>query len=218
MAAESDIDHYLDALEYLMRGVDRIVRDNYRFRNIASQDATAAIVEINARILEAGHGYQYENGEIIRLDSLLIHNEVVVPALVLTSDSDFITANGEYLKAHEAFRHRDYETCLTECAKAFESTLKVIASERGWSVQATDPASKLIDAAVDAGFLKPYMTAGFTSLRTMLASGVPTVRNKTAAHGAGKTPRIVPKELAAFQLHQSAAAIVFLITSHKAQP
>jgi hypothetical protein len=52
----------------------------------------------------------------------------------------------------------------------------------------------------------------------MLTSGVPTVRNKTAAHGAGVQPRVVPQELAAFQLHQTASVIVFLIESHQAQP
>lgn len=126
-------------------------------------------------------------------------------------------ANAEYLKAHEAYRHADYETCLTECAKAFESVLKIIGAARGWGINQSDPAAKLIDAAVQAGFLASYVAAGFTSLRAMLESGAAPMRNKTAAHGAGTANRAVPKELASFQLHQTAAVIVFLIESHAAQ-
>ena len=51
----------------------------------------------------------------------------------------------------------------------------------------------------------------FTGLRTILESGTPTVRNKAAGHGAGPNPRNIPRHIAAFQLHQTAAAIVLLI-------
>jgi hypothetical protein len=218
MEQHEDVDDYLSALELLIRGVDKIVReDSYDFQRYVSESPDDAMAEINARILEAGFGYQYENGEIIQIDSLLLHKEAVLPAIRLTNDPKFSTANSEYMKAHEAFRHADYETCLTECAKSFESVLKIIAAERGWQINANDPASKLIEAAVRANFLQSYVAAGFTSLRSMLESGVAPVRNKTAAHGAGTTPRSVPRELAAFQLHQTASVIVFLIESHKAQ-
>lgn len=216
MKEVSDVDEYLDALEQALRVVDYTREENYR--EGSAQDPDRAIAEVNARLLEAGVGYQFQSNEIIRIDSLVLHKEVVLPALALTSAPDFAAANGEYLAAHEAYRHAQYETCITECAKAFESTLKVIADKRGWAVQPTDPAAKLIDAAVTAGFIQCYLTAGFNSLKSMLTSGVATVRNKTAAHGAGVAPRQVPQELAAFQLHQTGAVIVFLIESHQAQP
>lgn len=219
MRGADDVDDYIDALEYLMRGIDRVVRDNaYKFSHVVVQTPDSAIAEINARILEAGYGYQWTNNEIVQVNSLLLHKEAVIPAIRLTSDPDFATANAEYLKAHEAFRHADYETCLTECAKAFESVLKIIGSARGWAINENDPAAKLIEAAVKAGFLTSYVSAGFTSLRSMLESGVAPVRNKAAAHGAGTAKRVVPKELASFQLHQTASVIVFLIESHRAQP
>lgn len=167
--------------------------------------------------MEEGFGYQYISGEIIRFDSLIAHKDLVVPAINLTNNTDFKAANGEYLRAHEAFRHSDHETCLIECAKAFESVLKVIGTQRKWEIKETDPASKLIASAVKAGFLQPYMSAGFDSLRSMLESGVPVPRNKASGHGAGATPRVIPQELASFQLHQTAAAIIFLIESHIAQ-
>lgn len=218
MRGTDEVDDYLDALEYLMRGIDRVVRDNaYKFSRFISQSPDSAIAEINARILEAGYGYQWANNEIVQVNSLLLHKEAVIPAIRLTSDPDFAAANAEYLKAHEAFRHADYETCLTECAKAFESVLKIIGAARSWAINENDPAAKLIEAAVKAGFLMSYVAAGFTSLRSMLESGVAPVRNKTAAHGAGTAKRVVPKELASFQLHQTASVIVFLIESHRAK-
>ncbi len=168
--------------------------------------------------MEAGFGYQYVGGEIIRMDSQLLHSEVVVPALDLLSYPVLQSANEEYRRAHKAFRESDYEPCLIECGKAFESVLKVIGSKRGWGISENDTASKLIDAAVKANFLASYQQAGFTSLRAMLESGVPVPRNKSAGHGAGVTPRTVPVELAAFQLHQTAAVIVFLVESDAAQP
>lgn len=219
MDEHHDVDEYLDALEILMRSIDTYVRQNtYDFEKVTKLKPDDAIAEINARILEAGFGYQFEGGEIVQINSLLLHQEAVVPALRLTAKKGFEAANAEYLKSHESFRHADYETCLTECAKAFESVLKVIGTQRKWNFQETDPASKLIAAAVDAGFLQSYVAAGFTSLRAMLESGVAPVRNKTAAHGAGTQSRVVPKELAAFQLHQTASVIVFLIESHLANP
>lgn len=216
MKEVGDVDEYLDGLELSLRVVDYTRSSDYR--EGSPQDPDKAIAEVNARILEAGVGYQFQSNEIVRVDSLILHKDVVLPALALTSAPDFAAANGEYLAAHEAYRHAQYETCITECAKAFESTLKVIADKRGWAVQPTDPAAKLIEAGVAAGFIQSYLTAGFTSLKSMLTSGVPTVRNKAAAHGAGVAPRQVPQELAAFQLHQTGAVIVFLIESHLAQP
>lgn len=219
MSVVDDGDAYLEALELILRVVDNYIRDRQSdFSRVAKQSADSAIKEINARILEAGFGFEYKNDEIIRIDSLFAHREIVIPAIVLTGDPGFVAANTEYMRAHEAYRKADYETCLTECAKAFESVLKVIGAERNWGITEADPASKLVEGAVKAGFLSAYMEAGFNSLRSMLVSGVPTLRNKTAAHGAGTSKRTIPPELAAFQLHQTASVIVFLIESHKAQP
>jgi hypothetical protein len=76
----------------------------------------------------------------------------------------------------------------------------------------------LLDAAYDADFLPSYLQTEFTGIRTMLEGSVPVVRNKSAAHGAGTTPRQVPEHLATFQLQQTAVAILFLIKHHQQQP
>lgn len=58
----------------------------------------------------------------------------------------------------------------------------------------------------------------FSGLRCVLESGVPTARNKLGGHGQGAQIVTVPGYLAAFVIHQTAAAIVFLVEAHKAKP
>jgi hypothetical protein len=45
---------------------------------------------------------------------------------------------------------------------------------------------------------------------------VPTGRNKLSGHGQGSTPKDVPDHLAAYMLHMTASAIVFLAEAEAA--
>jgi hypothetical protein len=96
------------------------------------------------------------------------------------------------------------------CGKALESVLKVIGASRKWQIKDNDTANKLIQAAVTAEFLPQYLQASVTHLIGLITSSTPTVRNKMGGHGAGTTRRTVPRHLASFQLHQTAAVILFL--------
>ncbi len=214
MMNESDLDYILDAIEILGRIFHVIEDDKYRFGK-NNYDASEPIEEINARLKESSIGYQLIEGEIIRVDSEFLHQEAIVPALRITADAAFAAVNAEFRAAHAAFRTAEFETCIIECAKAFESTLKVIGKERGWGISQTDTAKKLLDAAYVAEFIPPHLQNEFTGIRTVLESSVPVIRNKSAAHGAGSQPRNVPEHLAAFQIQQTAAAILFLINHHK---
>jgi hypothetical protein len=148
----------------------------------------------------------------MRIDSQVIHSQVVVPALALLSDKRFATAEKEFLSAHAAYRAQDYEDCLLQCAKAFESVLKIIGTQRKWPIGENDNAAKLVTAAFNSGFIPTAMQAEFTALRSLLEAGVPVLRNKMSGHGAGAVPRNVPEHFAAFQLHQTAAVLLFIIT------
>lgn len=205
----NDIDEVIDATEVICRWIDVMVRQKIHDEARIDQ----AIEEVNARLLEASVGYQYESRQIIRADTRVLHKEVVVPALALIAEPKFASANSEYLRAFDAMRRNDFETALTECAKAFESVLKVIASEKGWPVASNATAKQLLQAAYDYGLIPTFLQSEFSGLRSILEGGVPAVRNKNSAHGAGTTKRKVPKHLASFQMHQTAAAIIFLIES-----
>ncbi|SFP66334.1 STM4504/CBY_0614 family protein [Sphingomonas rubra] len=214
---EDRIDDLLDGLEFALGIVDRWVRQNYaNARAYVNSSPDDALAEFNARLAEAGVGYAYNEGEIMRVDSALIHKDAVVPVLKLLGQGRFATVDEEYRRAHEAYRHNDYETALTECAKAFESTLKVIAAEHGWAVQPNDTAQTLITVCVNNGLFATYLGQGFGSLRSMLESAIPTIRNKSAAHGAGTTPRVIPTHLATLQIHQTAVVIKFLVEASDA--
>lgn len=212
---ERDNERVLDGVEVACRALQTLVEpDPYRFKDYVKTSVQDAISELNARFLEAGYGYQYVSGQVVRVDSQFAHSEIVLPALRVLSNKTFGAAENEFLAAHSAYRDQDYQTCLMECAKAFESVLKVIASRRGWPVQANDPAKKLLDAAYAAGFIDPILQAEFTALRSLLESAVPTMRNRMAGHGAGTTIRNVPRHFASLQLHQTAALMIFLAEHH----
>lgn len=208
---EPDTDYWLVAIELVLRLIDRAIRENAeRFRFCVKVKPDAAIEEFNARLREAAIGYQYVNGDIVRVDSFPIHAEVVLPALALLADPKFQAANQEYRNAHHAHRMGKQDDCVVNCGRAFESVLKIIGAERGWDIKPNDTASKLIKASVDAGFLAAYHDGPLNSLRGLIEGSAPTIRNKEGGHGGGTKPIVVPEHLAAYQLHQTAAVILFL--------
>lgn len=217
--AEQDIDKNLDAVELTCKCIDIYIRDNYNIwipKPKSSPDD--AISEINGRFQEAGVGYQYVSRKIIRVDSQIIHKEVVLPALNLLSEAEYKGANIEFLSAHEHYRKQEYEYCLDDCLKAFESVMKVVCHKKGWDYQATDTAKKLIDIIFSNNLIPQHHQSQFTALRGILESGIPTIRNKHGGHGRGVQTRVIPDYLAAYQLHQTAATILFLIQAEKNHP
>lgn len=212
-----EADRFLDLVEVMFRAIDRVVRQN-PLQLSGELNPDDAIAALNARFLEHGVGYQFESGEIVRVDSKLLHQEVVKPALALLHDPQFKGANDEFLTAHEHHRHGRQKECLVECLKAFESTMKTVCALRGWQVDGNATARPLIDACLDNGLFPRYLETQLNSLRTLLTSGVPTARNRQAGHGQGATPVDVPDELAAYALHLTAANIVLLVEAHNRLP
>ncbi len=208
------VEHVLDIVELCLRAIDTSVRENlqWRYQQIeSSPDAT--IAEVNERFRENGVGYEFTSGEIIRIDSQIVHAEVVKPTLSLLSDKRFKGANDEFLKAHEHYRHGRQKECLAECLKAFESTLKSICSIKGWTHAPNDTAKGLIDVCLTNGLFATFMQTHIGNLRSILESGVPTVRNKLGGHGQGTAITNVSESTARFALHTTASNILFFIES-----
>jgi hypothetical protein len=147
--------------------------------------AQSAIDDINYRFKENGIGYYYINKKIIRVDSNLLHEEIIKPALHLLTAPEFKNANTEYLLAHEHFRFNRNGEAINECLKAFETTMKIICSLKGWQYDPTHTSKNLIKILFDKGFIPAYMDNKATALRQLLESSVPTIRNKTSSHGRG---------------------------------
>jgi hypothetical protein len=130
---EQNPEKVLDATELAFRVVDSFTRErDHLRRNDASELADDAIQELNGRFREHGVGYEYSDGEIIRIDSELLHAEVVKPALGLLRAPEYAGAQAEFLSAHEHYRHGRTKEALVDCLKALESAMKAICSKRGW--------------------------------------------------------------------------------------
>lgn len=214
---EQDTERILDAIELSFRVIDRLTRDfNYQHQQRASERADEAIEELNARFQEHGFGFQFIDGEIIRIDSQLIHSAVVKPALALLHGDSYAGAQAEFLKAHEHYRHGNAKEALIECLKSLESVMKAICDKRKWTYQPNATCNALIQVCIDNGLIPAFWTQHFSALRSTLESGVPTARNKLGGHGQGSTVVDVPQHLAAYVLHMTAAAIVFLVESERA--
>ena len=85
LLAERDPEKALDAIELSFRVIDLVTR---KWDYHAPERADDAIAELNARFQEHGIGYAFEGGEIIRVDSQLLHAEAVKPALILLGALD----------------------------------------------------------------------------------------------------------------------------------
>lgn len=216
---EEDTERVLDAVELSFRVITVLTRKfDYLYRENASKLADNAIAELNARFQEHGVGFQFVDGKIIRIDSQLVHVDVVMPALVLLHGSQYAGAQQEFLKAHEHYRHGRAKESLAESLKALESVLKSICDKRGWPYPSNATCTVLIQTCVDRGLIPGFWLQYFSALRSTLESGVPTARNKLGGHGQGSAVVAVPQYLVAYVLHMTASCIVFLVEAERAVP
>ena len=213
---EQDPEKCLDVVELSFKVIDKFTRTHdYLYRSDASKRADAAIHELNDRFKEHGIGYQFVENEIIRIDSELLHVEVVKPALRLLNEKNYKGAQQEFLNAYEHYRHGMHKESLNECLKSFESTMKAICDKRKWAYNSNATAKTLIQVCFDNDLVPPFWQQHLSSLRSMLESGIPTGRNKLGGHGQGSTLIVVPDYLVAYMLHMTASTLVFLTTAEK---
>ena len=208
---ERDIERAIDAIQLSFQAIYKFTRDiDYLGRRNPSEKADSAVDELNDRFKEHGVGYQCINRQIIRIDSELIHSEIVKPALKLLAQPHYAGAQEEFLKAHEHYRKGNAKEALSECLKAFESVMKTICDKRGWQYGSNATARPLIQACFDNELIPPFWESHYSSLRSLLESGVPTGRNKLSGHGQGTSLTTVSDHVVAYMLHMTASAIVFL--------
>jgi hypothetical protein len=215
---EQDTERVIDVIEASFKVIDRLVRRwDYLQRQDCDTVANAAIKELNERFQEHAIGFRFEGGEIVRVDSELLHAEVVQRTLSLLQGKPYKGAEAEFLSAHEHYRHGRNKEALTDCLKSFESVMKAICDKRKWTYdKAKDTSSTLISICLKHELIPPFWTTHFSSLRSMLESSIPTVRNKLSGHGQGVDIVEVPPFLAAYVLHMTAATILFLVEAEKA--
>jgi hypothetical protein len=176
---QADADGVRDFIDVAFKVVDRIMRHapgHYRRMHGISEVADDAIRDLNTRFQEHGIGYQFDGGQLLRVDEQYVHSQVVKPALTLLSDPAFAGPLQEFLSAHRHYRRHESKDAIVDAGNAVESTLKTICGLRGWTFPAHATASPLIEILVNNGLLENYCQSVLMAL--------PTLRNKTAgAHG-----------------------------------
>lgn len=214
---EASVERALDVIELSFKIIDKYVRNEYPYEDGAKTAPDDALAELNGRFREHGIGFQFESSELIRVDSEFIHSEAVKPTLAILRDSKFNGANEEFLKAHEHYRHGRYKECLVDALKSFESTLKTICTKRGWKIQPTDTAKVLINTCLSEGLLPSFLESQMGTVRSLLESGVPTVRNKLGGHGQGTESIAVPEYFARYVLNLTASSILLMAEADAAK-
>lgn len=210
-----DVARCLDVIQLTFAWIDTGVRERGHEYYRSELGPDEAIEELNARFREHGIGYSYERRRIIRIDSQLVHAEVVKPALHFLSEPFLAGANEEFLNAHQHYRAGRNKECVADSLKAFESTMKAICDRRKWTYSPNDTAKPLIDVLFKQKLIPDYLQSEFAALRTVLESGVPTLRNRTSGHGQGAIPVELPAFLASYVLHLTGSTILFLCEANK---
>jgi len=208
------VEQCLDVVEVVFSAIEQACRGRTTLDG-AEVPPQEAIEELNTRFKEHGVGYEYRNGNIICMNSHLVHAEVVVPALSFLQKKFLAGANEEFLSAHEHYRHKRYKECLNECLKAFESTMKAICAKHGWTHGDRDTAKELISCCIEHGLFPDFLESHLGALRSTLEAGLPTTRNRLSAHGQGSTHIEVREGLAAYALHLTATNILLLASAEE---
>ncbi|MBX8533643.1 hypothetical protein K5D33_02815 [Pseudomonas cichorii] len=210
---ERNIDRVLDAVELCYRVAEYYRDKSYAYgypKENTGHYLDVLISEINARFKEHGKGYEVNSGKIFRVDSELVHVEVVKPAIAFLNLPEYIGPREEFFGAYEHYRHGDIKEALNDALKAFESTMKVVIEQRGWECDKNSPAKKLLAALISNDFFPSYYQNHLNALSTLLESSVPTLRNKEGGHGQGSEVVKVEPEIAAYALHMTASAILMI--------
>jgi hypothetical protein len=210
---ETNIEKVLDATELGVKMINSLIPtlSDYEYYVETSADGTATIYELNERFKQHAVGFRFEDDRIIKVDSTYVHTIIVKPALQLLFNPGFKGANEEYLSAHEHYRHGRNKECITDCLKAFESTMKIICSNKGWSFPPNATSNGLIGVILTNNLIPSYLQTQITALRGVLESGISTIRNKVGGHGQGAVAVTADDETTRYAMNLTGANIIYLI-------
>lgn len=210
-----DILDVIDIVFYYMEALQKYIDEKYYTKN--SYTYQLAVDDLNTRFKQNGIGYELINQNIIKIENKILHQETVSNTVKFLNNPIFENANEEFLNANDHFRHSRYQETINECLKAFESTMKIICEQNKWKYEKEkDTAKHLIEHLFNNDFFKSYHDSYLASLRQLLSSNIPTIRNKNSGHGQGSEKKNVPESLAKYLLYSTGATICLLVDNHLA--
>jgi HEPN domain-containing protein len=210
---QANIREFLDSLEVCCRYIDKVVGqldEHYLETRSITQKPKDALEEINHRLRQSSLGFQYESGNLLRVDSQFLHEEVVKPAIQLLAHPAFEGAQAEFLTAHRLYRDGDFPQAIVEAGKAFESVLKAACSLKGWEFAKSDRAPELLKIIRQQGLWPEYFDKSIDQLLATLNSALPQLRNNAGAHGQGAIVTATPRAYVEYALNLSAAKILLI--------
>lgn len=214
----NDIRKELDVIYAVCEQIEECLDPNRNLRSNYSPQQ--ALSDINKRLQQHGIGYRWQEGEIIKVPSEFTYDQSITPALTLLHQAGFENAHQEFLSAFEHYKKGpvEYEEALTDCLKAIESTIKIIAAARKWTFNQNDTAKPLIALIIKEGLIPLYSESFLAGVRNTLESGIPTLRNKLGGHGKGAEVRIVDEASMHYCINLTAAVILYLAQRHQELP
>lgn len=204
---ERNIERILDSIELFLE-IFLNLKINFSKPMLTLNEAT---LTINQRFKEAGFGFRFENGKAIKVDSDYFHNETVIETLKLIHDKKFKSVNEEFLKAHEHYKKGNFPEAIVDALKSFESTMKLILKRKNIPYKQDDTTSVLLKHLFEQNFYPSYLSNYLNNLKSILESGLPTIRNKTSSHGKGDMEIEVTENLTLFTLNITGACINLLL-------
>ncbi|KGJ48082.1 hypothetical protein KD33_16800 [Clostridium sp. NCR] len=227
-----NINYFLDAVELAFVIIDQDRKDYMNGYGSGDLDPDEAIETLNHRFKENNLGYEYCEGEIIRIDRKFTHKEIVKPALNLLYEEEFTSANEEFLLAHRYYKEgcskedssADFKNAIINCNKAFESTMKIICENKSELVtryNSKHAANDLINDLIEAKIIPKHLENNFHGIKNMLKglissleNGLPVIRNKVG-HGQGTEEEWISEEFVTYAINLTATNIVLLINLYK---
>lgn len=147
---------------------------------------------------------------IVPAEEEFLYEEATEPALQVLANPEFAAANAEFRAALKNYREQDLRDCLSNCASALESVLKVLSEQHRLTYSDSDTLSPLLDRLIPNLGLEQVYAENFKLLAT--------IRNRlSSSHGGGTQPRSPEKHFAQLMLNDTAAAIVFLVQVSEAK-
>ena len=89
--------------------------------------------------------------------------------------------------------------------------MKIICRDKGWGYNENDTAKPLINVILTNNLIPAYMQTQISAFRSLLESGIPTIRNKVAGHGQGATPKTADDETTRYALNLTGSNLIYLI-------
>ena len=160
-------------------------------------------LEVNEAFTRHRFGFEMTpGGDVQRVGSPILHEELVRPALIRLQDSRFEKAEEHFHAALDHFRARDARRCIPEAALAVESMLRAL-GYRGATLD--DLAKDFGKRSGERGYIVHVAEQLVKLLQNLYA-----LRSDKGGHAAQPDEPPVPDSYGLLVLHLAGAFIVFL--------